>query len=323
MSANNISIILGMILLLLLGIFITIQLLANRNLIFRPISIVRRTASLIAQDNARLGEQISGHFGKEIEDLAQSFNKMSVSLKEGRDNLEKKVSERSAELSRMNDLLAEDIRNRKEIEEQLRLEKSRAEQINKELENEIEERKKVEKYIRSLAYHDNLTGLPNRILFYDRIGIALADAKRNSKRFAILLFDIDNFKKVNDSMGHDKGDELLRCVAITLNTTLRESDTSARLGGDEFIVLVSNIRSEKDAFKVADKISESLKSASKKNKECDFVISVSIGISIHPDDGDDINTLIKNADIAMYNVKRSGKAFYRRFNIKMIDEITS
>jgi len=322
-NANRISLILALILLFLLGIIVAAQIFINRRLMFKPISNISRTASSIAHDQAKLGDQIKGHFGREIKDLVQSFNTMSNILKKDRDNLEKKVKERSQELTEVNSLLKQDIERRKEAEEQLKKEKNKVDRINLELEQEIAERKKIEKYIRSLAYHDNLTGLPNRILFYDRIGIAVADAKRNHKKFAVLLFDIDNFKKVNDSMGHDKGDALLRCVASTVKETIRESDTSARLGGDEFIMLVNDIKTEEDAFRVAEKILYALKEVGKKNPECDFVISVSIGISIYPDDGTDVNTLIKNADIAMYNVKRRGKNAYKRFDETMIDEINS
>ncbi len=322
-KANQISLGLGLVLLLLLGIFVTIQILINRQLLFRPLSLISKAATEIAGDNSRLGKQIHGNFGKETASLASSFNTMSLSLREGRDNLEEKIKKRSAELTKINDLLAEDIIRRKEIEKQLKLERLKAEHANQDLEREIEERKKVEKYIRSLAYHDNLTGLPNRILFYDRTGIAIADARRNNKKFAILLFDVDNFKKINDSMGHDRGDDLLRCIAKTLNETLRESDTSARLGGDEFIILLNDIKDEKDAFKVALKISDPLKIINKNNKDCDFLITVSIGISIFPEDGEDITALIKNADIAMYDVKRRGKAFYKRFSAKMMKDVIS
>lgn len=177
---------------------------------------------------------------------------------------------------------------------------------------DISERKQAEATIRFQAHHDQLTGLPNRTLFKDRLIMVLAQARRQNKRAAIMFIDLDRFKIVNDSLGHATGDRLLRAVGERLKTSLREGDTLARLGGDEFVVLLPQIDRREDAAAVARKIIETIVPPFTIDRR-EMYIGASIGISVFPDDGDNEDSLIKKADIAMYSVKndtRGGLAFY-------------
>ncbi|MBF0541338.1 MAG: diguanylate cyclase [Nitrospirae bacterium] len=177
---------------------------------------------------------------------------------------------------------------------------------------------KIEKEIKRLAYHDALTGLPNRTLFYDRLMQHLNISKRNNKMIAIFMVDLDGFKCVNDRMGHDAGDKVLKDVAFRLENSVRESDTVARLGGDEFIILVINILNKADAATVAQKVLLSF-CAPFDFKTPICAIGASIGIALCPDDGNDPEMLIKKSDMAMYHAKQNGKncfVFYNDLQIK-------
>lgn len=171
---------------------------------------------------------------------------------------------------------------------------------------DIDERKKVEATIFHMAYHDMLTGLPNRLLFNDRLNMTMSAAQRNNNKFAVMMLDLDRFKLVNDLLGHDAGDLLLKNAGNRLCGHLRKSDTVARMGGDEFMLLLPEIHQKQDAEVIAGKIVESFHRVFfLKNKE--LKITVSIGIAIYPEDGVDFDTLKKNADIAMYKVKEKGR----------------
>jgi diguanylate cyclase (GGDEF)-like protein len=163
-----------------------------------------------------------------------------------------------------------------------------------------------------LAYFDVLTSLPNRQLFYDRLNQALSYAHRYKQKVALLFIDLDGFKLVNDSLGHDVGDLLLQAVAKRLEDSLRESDTVARLGGDEFTCILPNIEKSGHVTLVARKMIRAL-SGPFDLKGHEINISGSIGITIFPDDTDDFGELIKNADIAMYHAKKQGKNNFQFF----------
>ncbi len=181
---------------------------------------------------------------------------------------------------------------------------------------DISDRKKVEEVITRQAYHDTLTGLPNRALFKDRLNVALNHAKRNQQQLAIMFLDLDRFKWVNDTLGHFYGDELLKHVAQRLSGCLRAQDTLARMGGDEFTLLLHDLQQPEDASLVAAKIVEELKRPFLLD-EREIFISSSIGIALYPDHGDSIETLIKSADIAMYHVKWRGKNGYQYYEASM------
>ena len=183
---------------------------------------------------------------------------------------------------------------------------------------DITERKEHEERITFQAFHDALTGLPNRLLFRDRLDQALAHAKRNkSLAPAVMFLDLDRFKQINDTLGHEAGDILLKEVANRLRACVRESDTVARFGGDEFTVLLPQITGEADARTVAVNILESMK-ASVVLAGQPTVITTSIGISLYPRDGADAETLMKHADAAMYQVKGSGRAGMRFFSVDLL-----
>jgi diguanylate cyclase (GGDEF)-like protein len=178
-----------------------------------------------------------------------------------------------------------------------------------ELTNEIKARIVMEKKIRKLAFYDYLTDLPNRRLFNERLERAIQVASRNGKPLVVLFLDLDSFKMVNDTMGHAQGDELLKEVAERLKSSLRKSDTVARIGGDEFLIIIQNI-GDKQAVEVClDKIISKFKEPFNLNNY-ELYITPSIGVVVYPTDGENTETLIKNADIAMYKAKeRGGNSF--------------
>ena len=167
-----------------------------------------------------------------------------------------------------------------------------------------------------LAQHDFLTNLPNRVLLNDRIAQAIAMADRNDTKVALLFLDLDNFKHINDSLGHATGDKLLQSVSKRLIDCVRNADTVSRQGGDEFILLLADIKHDEDAALSAQKIIDELKLPHFLNK-CNLHISTSIGISVYPNDGIDAETLIKSADTAMYYAKDKGRANYQFFKTEM------
>ncbi len=178
---------------------------------------------------------------------------------------------------------------------------------------DITERTYAEEQIKHLAYHDALTALPNRLLFKDRLTVAISQAQRTNTRLAVMFLDLDRFKFINDSLGHNVGDHLLQAVAERVRTCFRDSDTLSRLGGDEFTVLIGNLNRPEDAAVVAEKTLEAVRQPFHVEGH-EFYISTSIGISLFPDDGSDAETLIKNADTAMYQAKELGRDNYQMFN---------
>jgi len=174
---------------------------------------------------------------------------------------------------------------------------------------DITERKRIEEAIRHLAYHDVLTGLPNRMLFADRLVLAIAQAKRRQGTMAVMMLDLDGFKSINDTYGHHIGDQLLQSVGDRLTRTLREGDTLSRLGGDEFMVLLPVINEAANSSQIADKIL----SAFRQPFFCEdneLFTTASIGIAVYPGDGEDMDTLTKHADTAMYQAKSMGRNRY-------------
>jgi diguanylate cyclase (GGDEF)-like protein/PAS domain S-box-containing protein len=181
---------------------------------------------------------------------------------------------------------------------------------------DVTERKRAEDQIKELAYHDALSGLPNRLLFNDRLAVAVAQAHRSASRLAVLFLDLDRFKVINDSLGHSLGDRLLQEVGRRLQAAVREGDTVARLGGDEFILLLPGIGRAEDAAKVADKILDTLKFPVRL-EDRELFVTASIGISLYPEDGFDVESLIKNADTAMYRAKEQGRDNYQLYTHAM------
>jgi diguanylate cyclase (GGDEF)-like protein len=181
---------------------------------------------------------------------------------------------------------------------------------------DITEHKQAEERIELLAHHDALTGLPNRVLLRDRFAHALAMAERSRSRVAMLFLDLDNFKRVNDTLGHAAGDQLLLEVVTRLMQCTRESDTISRQGGDEFILLLNDIPDQEAVERIANKILVKLAepmdiSGHELNATC------SIGIALYPDDGGSFDTLLQKTDTAMYNAKGAGRNIYHFFDEQM------
>ena len=172
-----------------------------------------------------------------------------------------------------------------------------------------------------MAYHDALTGLPNRILFNDRLTMAMANAQRAEKNAAVMMLDLDKFKQVNDVLGHKIGDLLLKAVSERLKKTLRKSDTVARMGGDEFMIILPEIAHEYDAGMVAEKIIEVFQWPFRLETK-ELSVTTSVGVSIFPKDGTDTDTLIKHADIAMYCSKGLGRNKYTCYSPEMSDNVS-
>jgi diguanylate cyclase (GGDEF)-like protein len=175
---------------------------------------------------------------------------------------------------------------------------------------DITERKRREEEIRFLAYHDLLTGLPNRRLLDDRLQQALYAAQRHGRALAVLLIDLDDFKQVNDSAGHRGGDIVLREVAQRLANCIRKADTLARHGGDEFAIVMSDQRADADCSVVAEKVLRALAQPFEVDGRS-FTVGASTGIAVFPSGGTDGDTLLRNADAAMYRAKQLGKNQYR------------
>lgn len=184
---------------------------------------------------------------------------------------------------------------------------------------DITEQKKAEQKIQYLAFHDPLTGLPNRALLEDRMQQAIAYSARTSSCLALLYLDLDNFKKLNDSLGHTAGDSLLKEIALRLRECVRESDTISRQGGDEFVLILNKLESAENCVPAVQKILSRLQDPIQADGH-EIFTSASIGLAVYPEDGTDFESLRKKADVAMYQSKESGRNTYRFFEESMNQE---
>ncbi len=184
--------------------------------------------------------------------------------------------------------------------------------INAALEAEVIERRRAEQRAHELATRDALTRLPNRRSLIERLTHAIAHAARHGECLALLFLDLDKFKEINDTLGHEAGDELLIRAAISITSCLRESDMVARLGGDEFVVLLESLPDASHAGLVAQKIAQEITEI-REIGEHRISVSTSIGIGLYPRDGDNAQALLKNADIAMYKAKKKQRGSIRFF----------
>ena len=232
-------------------------------------------------------EHVAGRSVWLVDDVT-ARREAAEAVRRARDELEVRVLERTAELAGANALL----------------------------QAEIVERRQAEARVHHMAYHDSLTGLPNRALLTDRLDRAMLAAERSGRSLAVMFIDLDRFKTINDSLGHQTGDYLLKEVASRLCRAVRVSDTVGRLGGDEFVVLVPGIRSPDECVHVAEKIIEALDTSFPLDGRM-LHITPSIGISMYPDDGRDVATLMRHADAAMYHAKANGRNNYQFFTQRM------
>ncbi|TFG91286.1 MAG: diguanylate cyclase [Syntrophobacterales bacterium] len=181
---------------------------------------------------------------------------------------------------------------------------------------DVTESKRLEERLSHLATHDPLTGLPNRALFNDRLSLEMVRAQRSDKKLAVMLLDLDNFKEINDSWGHTVGDEVLKIIGRRLPEFLRKSDSIARMGGDEFLILLPEIEKAEDASRIGLKILSAFKKPFIVDTR-ELSTTTSLGFALYPDDGDETDILMKNADIAMYSVKEGGRNGCRRYDPRM------
>lgn len=197
-------------------------------------------------------------------------------------------------------------------------------QANEKLQIEVEERQRLAKELLKInrkqwqiAFFDTLTGLANRQLFDDRIRKNIAHAEREKEKLAILYLDLDGFKSINDTLGHNSGDELLQEIANRLKLCVRSMDTVARLGGDEFVVIITQLNQVEAAVSVANKILEEV-AKPVMIKDAEVFVTASIGVVVYPDNAKDVETLIKSADLAMYKAKERGRNNYQFYDEKMM-----
>ncbi|MCK4706729.1 MAG: diguanylate cyclase, partial [Gammaproteobacteria bacterium] len=174
----------------------------------------------------------------------------------------------------------------------------------------------AERKVHRLEYRDALTQLPNRLLFVDRLEQAIARADRHRESIALMVIDIDDFKLVNDSFGHEAGDKLIKAVGDLLSKAMRRADTVARLGGDEFAIIIENVSGEDDAISIADNVTTILKHNVRLDNQETFT-SASVGIAMFPDDASDASTLLKNADTAMFRAKEQGRRCFQFYKSEM------
>ena len=184
---------------------------------------------------------------------------------------------------------------------------------------DITERKKAEEKLTQLALYDQLTGLPNRTMFHEKLTSALLQARRAKSEMALLFIDLDGFKTVNDTLGHGVGDQLLREVGKRLRISIRESDTAARMGGDEFMVILNNLHDRSQALLIAEKIINAINQPMQLDgNKCN--VGASIGIAIYPEQAENASDLVRAADSAMYYAKASGKNAYRLSNQHLLTQ---
>lgn len=255
---------------------------------------IEECAQELASVNKVLKQEVTERLP--LEQVEEALNKS--------EEVEDKIQECADDLSLVNSALAEEVRERKKLERKLAVSQIELAGTQAELsDTQIEEKR-----ARHLAFHDVVTGLPNRSLFDDRLKNALAQARRHEWRLAVMFIDLDKFKNINDSFGHDAGDEVLKIVSERLRSSVRGEDTVGRHGGDEFLCLMLEVTNEADVANAAGKMIESIA------QPCEFdglklTVKPSIGIALYPQDGRSANVLLKNADSAMYKAKQSDKGY--------------
>jgi diguanylate cyclase (GGDEF)-like protein len=282
-------------------ISIVFSILSSRNIIYPLSRLQHEMENINLNDvNNSLNPELLNIKG-EVGDLTRSFSNLLTKLASTTKTRNKLVKE----LAALNETLEYRIHER-----------------TAELEKEISFRISLEKQLNEQATKDTLTGLPNRILLLDRMEQSIANAKRNNTYIAVLFIDLDSFKLINDSFGHEVGDQLLKYFAVNCKKYMREADTIARLGGDEFVIILSTASiKESVLLPIVKKLFESFeKPFTIKNKNIHLNVSMSIGISLFPNDADNPASLINCADTAMYDAKKKGKNTFSFYTSEMSEE---
>ncbi len=242
---------------------------------------VEECAQELSQVNTVLKEELVEHLS--LEEIQGALTQS--------EEIEDKVQECAEDLHSVNTALAEEIDERKKLEQKLR-------------DSKVQEEKN-----RYLAYHDVTTGLANRALFNDRLDHALAQAERHAWSLAVMFIDLDKFKSINDTYGHDIGDKVLQIVAARLQTCVRDEDTVSRVGGDEFLCLLMEVNEDANVANIAESMIGKISEACELN-DVKLIVKPSIGIAIYPRDGTTAEVLLKNADAAMYKAKQDSEGYF-------------
>ncbi len=284
---------------------LAILLLLKKNVVSRLSNLSRRVDDIASSGD--LADRVSVAGNDELSALAGEINRMLGAL----ETLELERKTAAENLRKAHDTLEMRVRDRT----------AELVETNVELKEEVAERRRVEDAMKEMIYHDYLTGLPNRLLFTDRLKQVIAHGGRHKNTLAAVLYmDLDRFKVVNDSLGHAAGDQLIKTVASLTQRSLRQGDTVARVGGDEFTILLSEVARVEDVPGIVDKILKIFKSPIPLMGQTVF-ITPSIGISIYPYDGEDPATLLKNADVAMSYAKSKGGNTFEIYHSDMTEKV--
>lgn len=279
----------------ILGIIFSILMLwLLRILIIKRLERLDAQVADISEKNA-IHQRVDVKGTDELSSVSVEINHMLDIIQASHDQLENRVQERTQELQKTNVQLQQEITERKSVERELVIHKE---------------------HLIRLAHYDNLTALPNRVFFNEILNKAISHAKRHNKILAVLFIDLDRFKNINDALGHPIGDLVLKEMGNRFSSILRAGDILARLGGDEFIVLLNDIGQPEFAGSVAEKILGACSHPVKIDSH-EFYITASIGICVFPTDGQSLEDLHKNADMAMYKAKRSGGGIYQFYTQEM------
>ncbi len=267
---------------------------ASLERVFNRNEKIKETVKQAANELASVNEVLKQ--GKEIKIPVQIIKEAITQNKE----VEYKVAKAADDLHQVNTELSKEVAERQAIEAEL----SGMQNDLADVRDNLLKSQAKEEELRRVALHDALTGLPNRVLFEERLNHGLIQAKRHGWKLAVLFMDIDNFKNINDFYGHDMGDKVLLTVADRLQSATREEDTVSRWGGDEFVCLLSEVKQEADMTGLAEMMVKRIAEAFT-FKGTVLSIKVSIGIAIYPADGETADSLFKKADTAMYKAKRT------------------
>ncbi|HKJ39523.1 MAG TPA: diguanylate cyclase [Anaerolineales bacterium] len=267
----------GLLLLILSGLF-TIQFWLNRKLLFKPINALHTKALQISTDHSRIGEEIQLPSGRDFAELTRAFNTMSISLRQERDLLDARVKERTSQLN----------------------------ETNNQLHIQMKEIEQLQETLREQARRDPLTGLYNRRYLSESLQQELSRARRARRSVSVIIMDIDHFKKINDTHGHQIGDKFLLEIANLLSTHTRDFDFACRYGGEEFLLVLPNATA-RNTFKRAEQIRSKCADIRIEHENKDVSITISMGIATYPRHSKNVDELLTKADEALYRSKRRGR----------------